>query len=72
MNSVIINNIEYTTPYWIYKNWNITADRLKKWREGRGIARKIKLNYIDLGNKNFIYNLEDFLIILKEHKKKVM
>jgi hypothetical protein len=39
--------------------YNITTDRLKKWREGRGQAKNHSLRTISLGKSLYLYNIED-------------
>jgi hypothetical protein len=69
MTTITINNKEYSKYSYIKERYNITADRLKKWREGKGAGSLVKLNYIMLDKGLYFYDLNDIeaLIITQEH-----
>ena len=69
INHIKLNGYEYTTSYWICKTLNISYDRLKKWRESRGVASYIYLNYIDLGRGFYLYRIADIDLIWEEHNR---
>lgn len=48
--------------------FNITSDRLKKWRESKGVARTILLRTFKLNAANYLYNLNDLKRIIDLHK----
>jgi hypothetical protein len=48
------------------RHLNVTAQRLKLWREGRGAARYMKLDFIELYGKVFLYNIDDIENIIRE------
>lgn len=69
INHITLNGYEWTTSYWICNTLNISYDRLKKWREGRGVAAYINLSYIDLGRGFYLYRISDIDLIWEEHRK---
>lgn len=64
LNGTYINYIK------IKEKYNLTSDQIKKWREGRGMAKIHPLKYIK-NNRNYLYNENDIikLIELKQTKK---
>lgn len=69
MNFILIKGEPHSTSNYITNEFRITADRLKKWREGRGVAKTITLRYIELYSKVFLYNLNDIEKLMVEHRK---
>jgi len=66
MNYITIQGKPYSTGGYVVKNYKITSDRLKKWREGKGVAVKHPLDFIELEGI-FLYNLNDMDILKLEH-----
>jgi hypothetical protein len=56
--TIEINNELYVKFDYIKAHFDISADRLKKWREGRGEAKTHPLKNIKLGNF-YLYRLKD-------------
>ena len=69
MNFIKYKNQPYTTSNYIVKTFNITTDRLKKWKDGRGLAKIHPLRYIELEGSIFLYNLDDIKLLKIEHQK---
>ena len=69
MNYLLIKGQPYSTATYIIKEYKITADRLKKWREGRGLAKNHPLTYIELEGRVFLYNLNELDLLKQEHIK---
>lgn len=69
MNYLLIKGQPYSTATYIVKEYRITADRLKKWREGKGLAKNHPLTHIELEGKVFLYNLNDLSLLKREHTK---
>jgi hypothetical protein len=67
MNYLLIKGQPYSTATYIIKEYKITADRLKKWREGRGMAKDHPLTYIELEGRVFLYLLNDIIILKRKH-----
>jgi len=57
--TIELNNRPYANYSYIKETYKISADRLKKWREGRGRAKQIKLNYIEINKATYLYDLLD-------------
>jgi len=69
MNYLLIKGQPYSTATYIIKEYRITADRLKKWREGKGLAKSHPLTHIELEGKVFLYNLNELDLLKQEHIK---
>lgn len=64
---ITINKRDYIKYSDIKETYGLTADRLKKWREGKGAGKITKLNYIQLDKGLYIYDLLDLEAIILTH-----
>ncbi len=67
MTIITINKRDYIKYSDIKETYGLTADRLKKWREGKGAGKITKLNYIQLDKGLYIYDLLDLEAIILTH-----
>lgn len=72
MTSTLLINIlgeDYTTSSNILLLYNITSDRLKKWRDGRGVIKdsNITIRTFKLNKSNYLYNIKDLERIIDLH-----
>lgn len=64
-NTILIEDIEYTNATFLKQEYNISSDRLTKWRNGRGEAKNNPLRYIKLqGSHGYLYSLDDVEVLL--------
>jgi hypothetical protein len=71
MNKLEINGKTYVTYGYIKDVYNLTAQRVKLWREGKGDAKKNKLDHIQVNRSTIFYNkehIEDLIKLLGEKK----
>jgi hypothetical protein len=55
-----INGMDFVSYEWIKPNLNLTSNRLKRWREGRGLDNN-KLNYIKVNKGLYLYKKDDLI-----------
>ena len=69
MDKVIIDGDEYISYRDIKSIFKITSDRVKKWRDGKGVGREIELRTIRLNEKLYLYNYKDIMALYLRTKK---
>jgi len=68
MTIITINQRNYIKYSDIKETYGLTADRIKKWREGKGAGKITKLNYIKLDRGLYIYDLLDLEALILTHR----
>ena len=70
MTNEIINieGIEYVKYSFLKSKYNITADRVKKWRNGKGASIEYNLRYIQIHKHLYLYSIEDIETLINKTK----
>lgn len=65
-----IEGVLYVKGDFIIKNFNITYDRLRKWRNGRGEGKVIELRTFRFNPRLYFYCLDDIKLLIDLTDKK--